>query len=78
MKTAISIPDSIYKAAEKLTTHLGMTRSALYTEAIKKFLLEFRNDKITEKLDAVYENEYSELDPALEKLQLASIKEEDW
>ena len=78
MKTAISIPDSIYKAAEKLTIHLGMTRSALYTEAIKKFLLEFRNDKITEKLNMVYENEYSELDPVLEKLQLASIEEEDW
>ena len=49
MKTAISIPDSIYKAAEKLAIQLGMTRSALYTKAIKKFLLEFRNDRITEK-----------------------------
>lgn len=78
MKTAISIPDSIYKAAEKLTTHLGMTRSALYTKAIKKFLLEYRNDEITEKLNTVYEKEISGLDPALETMQLISLDEDEW
>lgn len=78
MKTAISIPDSIYKAAEKLTAHLGMTRSALYTEAIKKFLLEFRNDRITEKLNTVYEKEPSNFDPVLEKMQSSSLEEDEW
>lgn len=78
MKTAISIPDSIYKAAEKLTSHLGMTRSALYTKAIQKFLLEYRNDKITEKLNTVYEKETSGLDPAFETMQLISMEEDEW
>lgn len=78
MKTAISIPDSIYKAAEKLTIHLGMTRSALYTKAIKKFLLEYRNDKITEKLNTVYEKETSGLDQAFETMQLILLDEDEW
>ena len=78
MKTAISIPDSIYKAAEKLAIHLGMTRSALYTKAIKKFLLEFRNDRITEKLNEIYEKETSRLDPAFETMQLISTEEDEW
>jgi metal-responsive CopG/Arc/MetJ family transcriptional regulator len=78
MKTAISIPDSIYKAAEKLTTQLGMTRSALYTKAIKQFLLEYRNDKIFEKLNTVYENEPSNMDPVLEKIQSISLEEDEW
>ncbi|MCJ7581500.1 MAG: hypothetical protein MUP98_13320 [Candidatus Aminicenantes bacterium] len=78
MKTAISIPDSIFKAAEKLSAHLGMTRSALYTKAIKKFLLEFRNDKITEELNSVYEKEFSELDPIIETIQIASMEEDEW
>ena len=78
MKTAISIPDSIYWAAEKLAVHLGMTRSALYTKAINKFLLEFRNDRITEKLNTLYEKETSGLDSVLEKMQLISSEEDEW
>lgn len=78
MKTAISIPDSIYKAAEKLAEHLGMSRSALYTQAIKKFLLDFRNDRITEKLNEIYEKEISRLDPAIETIQLISVEEDEW
>ncbi len=77
MKTAISIPDSIYKAAEKLATHLGMTRSALYTKAINKFLLDFRNDSITEKLNEIYEKEISRLEPAYETMQIISIEEDE-
>ncbi len=78
MKTAISIPDSIYKAAEKLATHLGMTRSALYTKAINKFLLDFRNDRITEKLNTVYEKEISGFDPDFETTQMISMEEDEW
>lgn len=78
MKTAISIPDSIYKAADKLALHLGMTRSALYTKAIKKLLLEYRDDRITEKLNEIYEKETSKLDPAFKIMQLISLKEDKW
>lgn len=78
MKTAISIPDSVYKAAEKLAAHLGMTRSALYTKAINKFLLEYRNDRILEKLNEIYEKESSNFDPVLEKMQTISIEEDKW
>jgi metal-responsive CopG/Arc/MetJ family transcriptional regulator len=78
VKTAISIPDSVYKAAEKLAAHLGMTRSALYTKAINKFLLEYRNDRILEKLNEIYEKESSNFDPVLEKMQTISIEEDKW
>ena len=78
MKTAISIPDSIYKAAEKLAIRLGMTRSALYTKAIKKFLQDHRNDRITERLNETYEKESSNLDPVLEKMQTISMEEDEW
>jgi metal-responsive CopG/Arc/MetJ family transcriptional regulator len=78
MKTAISIPDSIYNAAEKLTAHLGMTRSAFYTEAIKQFLIEYRNDRITEKLNTVYEKESSKFDPVFMRMQSISLEEDEW
>jgi predicted transcriptional regulator len=78
MKTAISLPDSIYSAAEKLAAHLGMTRSALYTKAIKRFLLDHRNDRITEKLNEIYEKETSRLESDFETMQLISMEEDKW
>lgn len=78
MKTAISIPDSIYKAADKLAAYLGMTRSALYTKAIKKLILEYRDDRITEKLNTVYKKESSNIDPVLEKIQAISVDKGEW
>jgi len=78
VKTAISIPDSVYRAAEKLSMHLGMTRSALYTKAIKKFLLDHKNDKVTERLNEIYDREPSKLDPVHEKMQTISMEEDTW
>ena len=37
-KTAISIPKSLFNAAEKFAKELDISRSELYTKAIKEFL----------------------------------------
>jgi hypothetical protein len=37
MKTAVSIPNPIFEAAERLAAQLGLSRSALYAEALKEF-----------------------------------------
>jgi hypothetical protein len=50
----------------------------LYTKAINKFLLDFRNDRITEKLNTVYEKEISGLDPDFETMQMISMEEDEW
>lgn len=80
MKTAISIPDSLYTAAEQLARRLGISRSELFQRAMRSYLKEHRNKGITEALNAVYPAGDSErgLDPVLEFLQGASIAREDW
>ncbi len=78
MKTAISIPDPIFKAAEKLARRLGMTRSRLYTKAVTEYIQKNKNDKVCEKLNEVYEKESSSLDSATQAIQWASIDEEEW
>jgi metal-responsive CopG/Arc/MetJ family transcriptional regulator len=35
MKTAVSMPDSIFEAAEALAKRLRMSRSQLYTKAVQ-------------------------------------------
>ena len=54
MKTAISIPDSVFKAADKLAEQLGISRSALYTAAIAEYLTRRTGEQITARLDQVY------------------------
>ena len=48
MKTAISIPDKVFAAAERLARRLKKSRSQLYTEAIREYTARHDPDEITE------------------------------
>ena len=80
MKTAISIPDPLFEAAERLANRLGISRSELYQRAVKRFLETHSHQAIREALDEVYgeDNGISRLDPAVEYLQDASLEADDW
>jgi predicted transcriptional regulator len=80
MKTAISIPDSLFQAAERLAKQLGVSRSRLFQIAVSPFLEEHRQDRVTEALDGIYGpgGEKAEVDAVLKHLQGASIAREDW
>ena len=78
MKTAISIPNDVFEAAEKLARRLGMSRSQLYTNAVSEFLHRHFSDEVTEKLNEIYGKESSKLDSALEALQHAGLARDEW
>lgn len=78
MKTAISIPDMVFASADKLANRLGQSRSQLYTQAIKNYLEKHGSDKITRKLNEIYDTEGSRLDPGLGTLQSRSLSRNDW
>ncbi len=78
MKTAISLPDAIFEEAEALAQQLGRSRSELYIEALKAYLRRYNRKEVLSKLDEVYSQESSELDPVLGKIQFMSLPREDW
>jgi metal-responsive CopG/Arc/MetJ family transcriptional regulator len=78
MKTAISIPDPLFDAAERLAQRLGLSRSELYQRAIADYLERQRFQDVRQRLDAVYAEQPSRLDPTLAELQATSIDSEDW
>ncbi|MEA5625848.1 CopG family ribbon-helix-helix protein [Nostoc sp. UHCC 0251] len=78
MKTAISLPDSIFEEAEALARELGVSRSELYTKALKAYLRKYNRNQMLNQLNTVYSEESSELDPVLAKLQFMSLSGEDW
>jgi len=78
MKTAISIPDEVFVAAEGLAKRLGVSRSQLYSTAIGQYVAEHRSKGVTARLNQVYETEQGDVDPAILDLQSLSVAAEDW
>lgn len=78
MKTAISLPDSVFEEAETLAKRLGVSRSELYAKALTYYLKKHNKSRITEKLNEIYAEEDSSLDPVMAKIQALSIPQEDW
>ena len=78
MKTAISLPDPIFKAGERHASRFRLSRSELYASALKEYLARHSDDAVTASLDRVYSSEPSKLDSALEDLQLRTLGSESW
>ena len=81
MKTAISIPDVIFEEAERMAKSRGMSRSELYSNAVAEYVTSERYLGVRERLDAVYGGanaQDSKLDPALVRLQAASLAGDNW
>ncbi len=94
MKTEISIPDSVFAAAQELAAKLGVSLGELYTRAVTDLLARYHGQKqdqkldheweqlsdeeITARLNEVYEREPSQLDPVVAQLQAIAIGVEEW
>ena len=76
MKTAISIPDRVFFEAEKTAQYLGISRSALYLNALMEYLKKTNRKNITQKLNEVYDDPdyYKEFEP-ISNVALESIRE---
>ena len=75
MKVAVSIPDTVFEAAEELAARRQCSRSSLYAQALERLLAAEDRDEVTARLDAVYTEEPSELDPALRDAQDRALAE---
>lgn len=78
MKTAISVPDDVFKSADELAQELGISRSELYATAVAEYLAKHRAEDVTAKLNEVYAREPSGLTSEIRKAQTRSIGKSDW
>ena len=78
VKTAISIPDEVFLAADELAERLGVSRSELYATAVAEYVAALRSRGVTARLNEVYADNSSSLDPALERAQANSVGTEEW
>jgi metal-responsive CopG/Arc/MetJ family transcriptional regulator len=78
MKTAISIPDTLFQAAEEYAHEHGISRSELYARAVQLYLRMHQANDITAALDLIYETEPSAIDPALKVAQVRALPKDEW
>ena len=53
MKTAISLPDGIFREAERLAKRLKKSRSELYREAVVEYVARHEPEAITDAMNEV-------------------------
>jgi metal-responsive CopG/Arc/MetJ family transcriptional regulator len=79
MKTAISLPDPLFKSAEALAHRLGVSRSELFANAVAEFIAQHDQARLTERLNAAYADAADQPpDMALAALQGRSLPRDRW
>ena len=78
VKTAVSIPDHLFRLAEVAARRLRLSRSKLYATAISEFLNRQQGGAVTQRLNEVYSRRPAKLDSAFDRAQLGSLEKDSW
>jgi predicted transcriptional regulator len=78
MKTAISIPDDLFRRADDLARQSGKSRSQLYREAVAEYLLRHDPQSVTVALDAVVDELGTEPDEWVQAAGRRVLERSEW
>jgi metal-responsive CopG/Arc/MetJ family transcriptional regulator len=78
MKTAVSMPDNLFRQAEAAARRLRVSRSQLYATAIAEFLNRRQTNTVTERLNELYSRRPAKVDVALHRAQIKSLDKDSW
>jgi metal-responsive CopG/Arc/MetJ family transcriptional regulator len=77
MKTAISLPDDVFMAAEAMVEARGWSRSHLYAQALRQYLKRQDPNEVTAQLNLVAE-EASQENALRRKANRSALAASDW
>jgi predicted transcriptional regulator len=78
MKTAISIPDDLFAEADSLAKQTRLSRSALYTRAVREYVELHSPDNITAAINAFCEENDTALDPFVAAATRQVLRDSEW
>jgi len=78
MKTAISIPDAVFQAAERQAHRTRKSRSQLYTEAMLEYLCRHSPDEVTEAMNHALDALGKMADPFVQRSSRKVLEETEW
>ncbi len=78
MKTAISLPDPIFEAADVLAAKFKVSRSELYVMALEKFIQEHQETDVTNRINAFIEMHGQPVDEVFLSSSVKDMKKVEW
>lgn len=78
MKTAVSLPDELFRRAEGLALRLGKSRSQLYREAISEYLVRRDPHAVTQAVNAALDELDAAQDPWLREAGRRTLERNEW
>ena len=78
MKTAISIPDRLFQAAEKLAAKEKVSRSELYARAMENYLSATKEKALKEQMREALKHIDQTPDPAWEEARRQAFLRAEW
>ena len=78
MKTAISLPDELFTAADQYAQEKEMTRSELYANALREYLGRHRMENLTENYNLAMEKIKNGSDEIMKGTRMHSIRDLTW
>ena len=78
MKTAVSIPDEIFRRAERLARRARRSRSEVYAAALDEYVARHAPDEVTDTMDRVCEEVGDEEDAFLAAAARHVLERVEW
>jgi len=78
MKTAVSIPDNVFKKAERLARRMKKSRSELFSNALAEYIARHAPDHVTETMDQVCAEIGLEPDPFVSAASRRVLERSEW
>lgn len=79
MKTAVSLPDKVYREAERHAKRTRKSRSQLYAEALAEYLARHAPDEVTDRMNQVLDElGGAGLDPFVGSAVRRTLKDVEW
>lgn len=78
MKTAVSVPDELFEAAERQAQRAKKSRSQLYAEALAEYLARHAPDEVTEAMNAVVDRLHEITDPFVLAASRRTLRRSEW
>ena len=78
MKTAVSLPDDLFVSADKYAMDNGLTRSALFANALREYLINHRKDNITDRINEVIDQIGQPVDQIVIKHNKQKLRDVEW
>ena len=78
MKTAVSIPDDVFRQAERLARRTRKSRSRLFSEALREYVARHSPEDVTEAMDRVCAELGDQTDRFLSSAARRVLERSEW